>query len=162
MSVGFSTWIRIGGRIERDKIEPLLEAIQGAGVSLEWGGAPFEPKNADDLIQARGQWLWLCDDRAGYGEFPKLEATCRKLGLGYTRHCEAMLNYDAERVDFRPGMKKPLVRIGSNVNRETTYVAMKDVRRALKHLEACQRDKALATLRRICPHVLKLPSFEIV
>jgi len=163
MSARFSTWIRIGGRIERSKIEPLLKAIREASVSLEWGDACFEPKDADELLEAKeSEWLRLCDDQASWGEFPELEAACRKLGLGYVRHTEAALDCDAERVDFRHGMKKPLVRVGSNVNIDVTFVPSDALREVISHLEGRQTDKALRALRKLCREVPELPPFEVV
>ena len=89
MSARYTTWIRIGGTLERSKVDPLLNAITKAYVSLEWGDAPFAPDSADELAKAcEGPWLWLCDQEAKYGEFPELEETCRHLGLPYTRFSE--------------------------------------------------------------------------
>jgi len=72
--------------------------------------------------------LWLCDEQADYGEFPELEAACRKLGLSYCRHSEASFDCDSELADWRPGMNKPLVRTGSNINSVDTYVPVDAVR----------------------------------
>ena len=123
MSSRFCASIRIGGKIKRSKVEPLLKEIRAAALSLEWGDAPFTPQNADELLQAcGGSWLSVCDEQANYGEFPELEPACRKLGLSYCRHGEASFDCDAELADWRPGMKKALVRAGSNINSHDSYV----------------------------------------
>ena len=163
MSAHYAAWVRIGGRIKRSKIEQLLKAIREASVSLEWGDAPFAPQSDDELLTVRRDGhLWFCDDQARWGEFPELEGACRKLKLGYSRHTEGACDCDAERVDFRPGMKEPLVRIGSNVNSNVTYVPTEAVRKALALLEGDQSEKALRVLRKLCPDVSELPAFEIV
>ena len=163
MSAHYAAWIRIGGRIKRSKVELLLKAIREASVSLEWGDAPFAPQTSDELLTVRRDChLWFCDDQARWGEFPELEAACRKLRLGYSRHMEGACDCDAERVDWRPGMKEPLVRIGSNVNSDVTYVPTEAVRKPLALLGTGQTEKALRALRKLCPTVTELPPFEIV
>jgi hypothetical protein len=163
MSSRFCASIRIGGPIRGLKIEPLLKAIREAAVSLEWGDAAFLPQNTDELMQARGEkWLFFCDEQADHGEFPELEATCRKLRLGYIRHSESSFNADAESVDWRPGMKKPLARFGSNINSRDTYIPTEGARKVLCDLQAGRTEKALRGLQKLCPDVVELPGFEIV
>lgn len=163
MSSRFCASIRIGGTIEASKIEPLVLAIRAAGVSCEWGDAPFEPKTQQELLDARKDGhLWLCDEQANYGEFPELEAVCRKLGLGYTRYSEASFDSDAERVDWRPSMNKPLVWVASNTNCKNTFVPIEQVHGALDLLEAGKVDRALHSLRSLCPPICELPPFEIL
>jgi len=163
MNSRFCASIRIGGRIERSNVDPLLKAIREAALRLKWGDAPFLLQNADQLIQARGdKHLWLCDEQADYGEFLELEGACRKLGLSYSRHGEASFDCDAELADWRPGMKKPLVRAGSNINSHDSYVPTEAVRKAAALLEAGQPDSALHALRRLCLDIPELPPFEIV
>ena len=163
MSAHYAAWVRIGGRIKRSKIEQLLKAIREASVSLEWGDAPFVPQTANELLAVRRDGhLWFCDDQARWGEFPELEAACRKLRLGYSRHTEGACDCDAERVDFRPAMREPLVRIGSNVNGDVTYVPAEAVRKTVALLEADQSEKALRALWKLCPDVSELPAFDIV
>ena len=163
MSSRFCASIRIGGRIKRSKVEPLLKEIRAAALSLEWGDAPFLPQNADELMEGRkDKHLQLCDEQANYGEFPELEAACRKLGLAYCRHSEASFDCDAELADWRPGMKEPLVRTGSNINSRDSYVPMEAVCKAVALFEAGQPNKALHALRQLCPDIPELPPLEIV
>jgi hypothetical protein len=128
MSERYAAYISIGGQVEQSRLPKLLEAISKASVSLDWSERQFEPQSVEDLLTAvRDGSLWLCDDQSRYGTFPELEATCRKLGLSYSRWCEGYCQYDAEVVDWEPGMRKPLVRVGSNAGDET-YVPTESVR----------------------------------
>jgi hypothetical protein len=162
MSERYSANIRIGGQITPKRIPTLLEAIRTASVSHEWGDAPFEPNSAEELLAAvRDGHLFLCDEQSRYGEFPELEATCQKLGLSYSRWAEGYCAYDAELVDWRTGMKEPVVRVASNSS-DATYVATEDVRKALKHLDAGNVARAKRLLQRLCPDIPALPPFEIV
>jgi len=163
MSARYAAWIRIGGRVGHANVEPLLAAIRQASVSLEWGDAPIEPRTADELpTVCRDGHLWLCDDQASYGEFPELEAACRKLGLEYTRHTEAALDCDGELVDWRRGITKPVVRIGSNVHTKATFVPVEALKKVIAQLEAGRSQHALRALRKLCPTVPDLPPFEII
>jgi hypothetical protein len=162
MSERYAAYIKIGGQIRQSCVPKLLEAIRNAAVAHEWGDRPFEPKSAEDLsVAIRDGRLWLCDDQSRYGTFPELEAACRRLHLSYTRWCEGYCEYDAEIVDWRPRIRKPFVRIGSNAGDET-YLPATDVTKALRHLEAGGVGKAKALLRSLCPDVPELPPFKIV
>jgi hypothetical protein len=103
----------------------------------------------------------LNDDQARFGEFPELEEACRTLGLTYRRHSEGKYELDPEVVDWRPGMSEPLVRMGSNDDREATYVGADHVRQAIDLLEAGGAKRALSLLREVCPVVPDVPVFEI-
>ena len=162
MSERFAANIEIGGEIWRRPITRLLKVIQIASVAADWHGPPFEPKTTEQLTTAiRDGHLFLCDDQSRYGEFPELEKACRELGLSYSRWSEGRYEYDAQRVDWRPGMKDPLVRVGSNVH-NMTYVLTDDVRKALQSLDAGCIDQAKRVLRRLCPDIPPLPPFRIV
>ena len=162
MSERFSAWIETGGQVDRSRIAPLLKSINASFVKLDWGEPDFAPSSADELVNAcvDGR-LQLCDEEARYGEFTELEEACRLLGLSYTRRSEGFCGYDAEIVDWRPGMEKPLVRIGSNENCETVFVAAKKVKEVLVALEGGQYRDAAEKLRALCPDIPELPPFEI-
>ena len=163
MSERFATWIQIGGKVPRSKINQLLKTIAAAGVSLEWGDVPFTPNSADDLLAARKDGLlWLCDDEAAWGQFPELEQACRRLKLAHTRCSDGGCAYDAERVDWRPGMKEPLARRSSTEQSGETFVRAGEAKEALVVLEAGDIPKAIAKLRGLCPDIPELPPFEIV
>jgi hypothetical protein len=101
--------ISIGGRIHRELAGNLLTAIRDQRVSLEWGDARFEPQTPEELLWAcqvkEGvRVLWLCDDQANYGEFRQLEAFLVGAGIAFDRRSNATFQFDAEVVQFRPGM----------------------------------------------------------
>ena len=162
MSDRIAAHITIGGALSRSRLPGLLKAITEAEVATSWGDAFFQPQSEEQVLSVlmNGR-LWLCDDESRDGCFPDLEDACRKLGLSYTRLCESRYEYDAERVDWRPGMKKPLIRVASNA-RNTTYISSTEVRKVLVHLEAGHINKAKSLLRTLCPDVPKLPPFRIV
>ena len=162
MSDRIAAYITIGGKLSRSKLPKLLKAIAEADVATNWGDAFFQPQNEEELLSAliNGR-LWLCDDESSDGHFPELEEPCRKLGLSYTRLCESRYEHDALLVDWRPGMRKPLTRVTSNV-RNATYVPESQVRKALANLEAGRIGKAKSLLRSLCPEVPKLPPFRII
>jgi len=163
MSERYCAWIRIGGRIERAKVEPLLEEIRRNGVKLDWCQPPFEPAGPDELLAARSDgWLWLCDEEARYGEFTELEELCRKLGLSYRRHSEAWCGEDAVLVDWRPGMKEPLVQRSSTEHTDAVLVLEEEVRRALTALETGKTKEAIHQLKKLCSDLPELPLFELV
>lgn len=162
MSERFAAWIQIGGKVPRFKIKQLTKAIAAAGVSLEWGDALFTPNTPEELLASRKDgYLWLCDDEASWGQFPELETTCRKLELPYTRCCDGGCSYDAERVDWRPGIKEPLSRRSSTERSGETLVLAGEVKAVLVMLEAGDVLKAAAKLRSLCPDIPDLPPFEI-
>lgn len=162
MSERYAASIKIGGEIRRSRLPQLLEAIRTASVSHEWGEPPFELTSAEDLVNAiRDGHLFLCDDQTRYGEFPEVEAACRKLRLPYTVWSEGYCGYDASVVEWRPGMKKPVVRVGSNSN-NATFVPTEEVCKVLKELESNHIGRARELLRRLCPNVPVLPAFQIV
>ena len=163
MSEHYATWIRVGGSIEGSKLKPLIKAIQESYVSTEWGDAPFQPRTPDDLTAAcEGPWLWLCCDQARSGEFPAIEKACRKLGLPYTRFTEGGIGCDADVLDWRPGMKQVLTRIGSNDDCEKILVDAKPVQQALQQLLAGEVATAIDTLQGLTPEVRELPPFLVL
>ena len=162
MSDRFCAYIRIGGPLPRRRVPELLKAVVNANASFEWGDCCLQPTTEAELLQARHKGkIYLCDAEARYGEFPELEQACQTLGLAYTRCSEGKYEYDALVVDWRPGMKKPLVRVGSSSS-EATYVPVAKVKKVLHHLEAGQVRKAKEMLRTLCSEIPRLPVFKIV
>ncbi len=163
MSERMSGWIQIGGKLPRSKAKRLCAAISTVRVSLDWGDATFEPRSPEELLAARkDERLWLCDNEASWGEFPDLEEACRELGLAYTRCSDGASVYDAERVDWRPGMKSPLSRISSNESGEKILIAEEPVRNALAALDAGNAPTAKRILQSLCHGIPPVPPFEIV
>jgi len=162
MSERMSGWIQIGGTLPRSQAEQLCTAISSERVSLDWGDATFEPKSPEELMSARkDERLWLCDNEASWGEFPDLEQACRELGLAYTRCSDGASTYDAERVDWRPGMKAPLSRICSNESGNKILVVEEPVRNALEAFEAGNAPAAKRILQNLCHSISPVPPFDI-
>lgn len=163
MSERSSAWIQIGGRIPRSKVHQLIEEITKSGVATDWGDATYEPKSVDELLEALKEGrLWLCDDQARYGEFPELEKICRRVKLAYTRCSDGGVVYDASRVDWRPGMKKPLARRCSTESEGCILVPQEAVEKVLVALDKTHIRQARRLLRAICTQVPSVPAFEIV
>jgi len=163
MSERSCAWIQIGGRIPRSKVNQLIEEIAKAGLATDWGDGSFVPKSATELLEGlKESRLWLCDDQASYGEFPELERTCRRLALAYTRCSDGGVVYDASRVDWRPGMKKPLARRCSTESEGCILVPQEAVERVLEALEKTHIRQARRLLRGICTQIPPVPPFEIV
>jgi len=157
-----SGWIQIGGKLPRSQAEQLCDAISSDRVSLNWDDAAFEPKAPEELLAARkDDRLWLCDNEAAWGEFPDLEQACRELELAYTRCSDGASVYDAERVDWRPGMESPLSRICSNESGTKILIPEEPVQKALEALEAGNAPTAKHILQSLCHSIPPVPPFEI-
>ena len=108
MSDRFPGQITIGGDIKRSLVDGLCKAICGEYGSLEWGDAPFEPKDEKELLEGlEDGYLTLKAEEARYGEFDELECFCNDNGIAYDRHSDGYCEYDPENVYFRAGMKSP-------------------------------------------------------
>lgn len=163
MSERYATWIQIGGRIKRSRIDSFLKAIREAAVRTDWGEAYFEPQTPEELLEAcKDGHLQLCDEEARYGEFPELEKACRRLRLSYRRHCEGMCGYDAELLDWRPGMKEPVAHKSSNEHTDETLVLASAVTEAITLLEAGNTQQGIEALKHLCPQLPELPPLEII
>lgn len=159
----FSAFINIGGRLRKRHVARFIKLVADCEASLDWGDAIFRPRSEKELCEAlTGDLLALCNDQAPYGEFDKLETGCRKLGLSYMRCTEGKYEYDGVRVDWRPGMRQPLVRDCSNERSSKVFVAADAVAKALAALERGHVERAIKILRRLCPEIAPLPPFEIV
>ena len=163
MTATFNTWIRIGGQLATSRAEPLLCAIAAADVSTERGETPFAPDDANELLAAgREGYLLLGDPQSKQGKFPQLESTCRLLELSYTRFTAATDETDAELVDFRPEMSKPLVRTGSSADWDRVLIDVSIIQQVLSRLYAGQVQQAIQILAEACPPISELPPFELV
>lgn len=163
MSERFSTWIKIGGRVKRSRVEPLLKAIRETGVRTDWGDAWFEPKSAEELLEAvQEKHLLLCDEEARHGEFPELETACRRLRLSYRRHSEGTCGYDAGLTDWRPGMPEPIYRRSSNEHTHEAMFLASEIEPVIEALKAGKTKQAIKVIQRMMPSIPDLPPFEIV
>ena len=75
-----SAQITIGGIIAASALPGLIAAIQDEGLSTEYDGGPFEPR---ELVS--GEALTLCGHEVAWGTFRILEAFCRTHRLAYSR-----------------------------------------------------------------------------
>lgn len=162
MSEHMSAWIQIGGKLARSHAAQLCTAISSDRVSLDWGDTTIQPQSPEELMHTRkDERLWMCDNEASWGEFQDIEQACRELGLAYTRCSDGARTYDAERVDWRPGMKEPLTRICSNESSNKILIAEESVRDALEALEAGNAPTAKRILQNLCHTIPSVPPFEI-
>ena len=113
-----ATSIKIGGDIPSNLIQGdddetlyLCDIIEGQEVSLDWGDEDFFPKTADDLMEVTDEKGVIClyDDQARDGQLEDLEAWLIEHDIAFDRECGDCGEYDAELVQFRPGMKEPVI-----------------------------------------------------
>ena len=162
MSNGTDFFFIIGGRLERARLPELLQAIAGSHVSLEWGDADFKPVDEEELLTGlRKGKLRLCALEARDEDIDGLEAACRKLKLGYHRSNPSSPRRDSEKVDWRPGMKRPFVR-PSNDYGYRVFVLAGHVTRVHRLVEAGRIGAAKKLLRTLCPKIPRLPAFKLV
>lgn len=127
MSEHLSAEIWIGGNIPESLVPELCAVITHEGVALEWGEGSFAPKTVQDLKTSlrqndQSEWLlWLCDDRASWGQFESLEQFLREHGLAYSRRSEGRYEYDPELVEYRPGRGE--VSLATNVAGDPVVLA---------------------------------------
>ena len=111
MSDRFPGEITIGGKLPAGLLEAFLGVVSSSGAKVGgYEGAAFDATTADGLREVLDEngHLFLVDDEARYGQFEKLEAFCVQHGIPFDRHSSARYEFDAEKVMFRPGMKRPL------------------------------------------------------
>jgi hypothetical protein len=95
--------IWIGGSIPQSLADALCATISNQGVALDWGGGPFTPAHATELMSARdAEHLHLYDDQASWGQFADLENFLRKHSIPFDRQSEGKYGYDPELVNYRP------------------------------------------------------------
>lgn len=142
--------IDIGGELPKELVDDFIQAIADNGPSLEWGDKPFEPKTAQDLMEARTDGLLtLKADDARQGCFHSVEAFCAKHGLSYDRQSDAKCDFDGELVQKRPGEKEHIMYC---TNTGIPLVAVADIQRLF--------GAKLEQLRK-CPQVRKDKLFEL-
>ncbi len=100
--------ILIGGEILSSQVEDLCGHIRDEGLSLQYGGAPFVPLIATDLLRAVDDGdgpdgvLRLCATEVAGGAFQDLEDWLREHDIPYTRKSDGIYEYDPEVAEFRP------------------------------------------------------------
>jgi hypothetical protein len=101
--------ILIGGPIRADLVPSLCQAITAQGVARDWNDADFFPESGEELLAAREDiqgvlLLHLCDVEASFGQFAELETFLEEHGISFRRRSDAKYEFDAELVEFRPGI----------------------------------------------------------
>jgi hypothetical protein len=147
--------IRIGGTIRQDLVPGLCKAIRDERLSFDWDDSCFDPDSAEELIEACDErdgvrLLCLCDDQASYGQFSILEKYLVEAGICYWRHSDGKYEYDAEIVEFRPGLGQ--VAFASNNGGDFLVPLEKLTRIATaidKATETAEGQTALELLRRL-------------
>lgn len=90
-------FIAIGGRPNAALFAELVEAVQVEGLSLDWGGEPFEPEH-----RHIAEPLTLYAESVAWGRFDTLEAFCVKHGLPFVRWAGGYPGqWSPERIVFR-------------------------------------------------------------
>ena len=168
--------IWIGGTIQPELVNEMCAAIRGEQLSLEWGDAVFEPRDADELLEGLGgldgvDVLHFCDDRAAWGQFAELEEFLRKRRLPYDRRTGASDCYDGAIAQFRPGRK--LAETTTNANGypvadadavEKAWRLLTKAQQALKQGKSPRRQLSRATkllAGALPPDLPPLPPFAI-
>jgi len=175
--------ISIGGKIPASLVPDLCAVIADDHVCLDWGDRRFEPGSAKELMEATQelgtaenpvQLLWLCDDEARWGEFDSLEEFLVQHGIAFTRRSAGKYEYDAELVEYRPGMQSPCV-IYLDLSGNPTVLASElspavaSLAVALEHLEKGPAETVAESVReahrllhnQLPPEVPPLETFEI-
>jgi hypothetical protein len=180
MSEHIAAEIWIGGKVPLALVPNLCEAIRREGVALDWGDAVFQPRSAEDLLDARKDYdqgitlLWLCDDRASWGQFEALESFLQRNGISFRRRSEGTSEYAPEVVEHRNGVG--LISLATTATGEPVVAAaelapiataLSDATGALRSDRAKDAIAVLETaqesLRAMLPPVLPpLESFEII
>lgn len=163
MSDRFPAKISIGGKIKRRDVVSLCDQITEAGVCSGWDGDTVEcsPASEAELLRiAPSGYIELYDVDARYGQFEDLEQFLTQHDISFDRHSEAKYEYNAEMVNFRSGMKEPVV-LPSNQEGSETFVAVYDLRDVMTYLEAGNWIMARETLKRLMGDVPPLEKLEI-
>lgn len=119
MADRFPGHITLGGTIvietieQREAVNTLLAQFsQDTGHA--WGESSWHETittgNYQKFLDKLG-YLEGFDDQATYGMFEEIEDDCRAVGIGYSRHSSARYEYNAEIIEWRPGMEAPFAQI---------------------------------------------------
>jgi hypothetical protein len=110
--------LEIGGDVPANLVPELIDEIKAQGVKVGWNETAFNAKNAKELLalarrNGKRSPLLLADHEATWGSFDLLEAFLAQHAIAFDRRSEGKYGFDAELVQYRPGMKKPLIRMTS-------------------------------------------------
>jgi len=97
--------IWIGGSIPESLVDEFCGHIRDEGVSVDDDESPFEPRTAQDLLEAataNGNLLRVFANEVANGEFSDLEAWLQEHDIPYTRKSDGKYEHDPVVVEFRP------------------------------------------------------------
>jgi hypothetical protein len=177
MANRFAGQIWIGGKVPRKHIAGLVEALWQDDGSHQFDDRPIQQDctEMDDLARYLDDesLLDLRCSQAHNGEFEATEHFCRKNGIPYNRwsaHCD---EYDAENVQWRPGMKEPFTSYADShndeiVNGETVRLALYQLKQiSSMTMTNFKMEEVVTEARKLleaaCPtEPVKLEPFEII
>jgi len=92
--------IKIGGKLQRSKLQEFLNLIQDLSAEDYWSS----PANQEYLQECLGDKkpMVLYDDQARYGEFEELESFCMENHLTFKRTSSPKYEYDGQIRYFSP------------------------------------------------------------
>ncbi len=154
--------ICIGGTLDRLLIPDLLTTVGSSGVCLGWETPPFTPTTEPELCQALDlhHHLHFYNSFAPEGEFPLLEAWLIQHQLGFTRTSMGNGSYQAQRAQFRRGLRTPIEHAVDQAGHE--LIARPALCIALQYLKEGAIEHAETLLERtIGPSLAPLPPFRI-
>jgi hypothetical protein len=169
--------IYIGGKIKRELVPSLCEAICAQELGLDWMSEPFEPQTEEELLEGLDEFwdgpaLHFYDAQSKFGEFFELEEFLRLHNLPYSRQSGGSYCYDAGGVDFRPG--RDLIELGTSTEGTPVITHVREVERALELVKKAQQslgrgkgaldplNKAADLRARALPELPALEPIEIV
>lgn len=154
--------ILIGGTVDRLLIPEFLATLSQSGVCLGWEQAPFVPSTEPELYQAMGpeHRLHFYNGVAPEGELPLLETWLIEHQIGFTRLSMGSGSYQAERVQFRRGLRTPITLAVDPAGNE--LVPRSSLIAVLQYLKEHALAHAEDLLERtIGPSLAPLPPFRI-
>jgi hypothetical protein len=157
MADRMSVELEIGGLIPRRLVDDLIAAIRSEELRLYCDEGPFRAATADELLKLSRRdgtpgTLHLQEHEVAWGHLEDLEEFLVKNGIAFDRWTEAKYEYDAEVVQFRRGMRRP-VWIATLQNKEPV-IAVRALKPIEKALARGQADRALKALKRAVGRVV--------
>lgn len=166
MSERMPAEIQIGGAVPASVVPALIEHISAENAFVSWEEVLFEATTGEELLalalcEGQTSTLRLVDHEAAWGEFSDLEEFLVKHQIAFDRQCGAKYEYDAQLVQFRPGMEGPYVWL-ANQNGQP-HVALTDLVAVREALKSGRAEEALQALQEaLGPEIPPLEPLRIV
>jgi len=158
--------IKIGGPVPAPLVPELLALLSQEGVVVGWEEIPFSATTITELLHlaqddSQPVPLHMVDYEAAWGRFAALEAFLAAHAIAFDRRTEAKYEYDAELVQFRPGMQEPCVQATNQDGEPVVTVSyLRPVCAALEQGHARQAFQLLRCL--LGPEIAPLEPLRIV